>query len=168
MPIERTPWIDDDGSGTKGTVLNNAEKMLLYDQIDAAIAAIGLWQATPFNAADYTASPGMAWSVAAGNVAYNRYSVIGKTLTWLVYIEAAALAGTPGNQLFVKLPPGLSGEYKRGVATTGQLYDGSSHRGWVRVNLDGLSVIVEQDPVQNFALNSGLTYLQFEIIIELN
>lgn len=36
--ITRTPWIDDDGSGTTGTVLNNAIKTELYDQIDAALA----------------------------------------------------------------------------------------------------------------------------------
>jgi hypothetical protein len=36
MPITRTPMIDDDGSGTTGTILNNAWKQGLYDQIDAA------------------------------------------------------------------------------------------------------------------------------------
>jgi hypothetical protein len=36
--IVRTPWIDDDGSGTTGTVLNNAIKTELYNQIDAALA----------------------------------------------------------------------------------------------------------------------------------
>lgn len=35
MAITRTAWTDDDGSGTTGTVINNAEKTALYDQIDA-------------------------------------------------------------------------------------------------------------------------------------
>lgn len=43
MPITRTPWIDDDGTGTTGTIINNAEKQLLYNQIDAAIAKYGNW-----------------------------------------------------------------------------------------------------------------------------
>jgi hypothetical protein len=38
ITITRTPWIDDDGSGTTGTVINNAEKTALYNQIDAALA----------------------------------------------------------------------------------------------------------------------------------
>lgn len=42
MAITRTSWVDDDGSGTTGTVINNAEKTILYDQIDAAINAGGL------------------------------------------------------------------------------------------------------------------------------
>jgi hypothetical protein len=39
--IARTPMIDDDGSGTTGTVINAAWKTELYDQIDAALALIG-------------------------------------------------------------------------------------------------------------------------------
>jgi len=35
--ITRTAWTDDDGSGTSGTVINNAEKTALYDQIDGAL-----------------------------------------------------------------------------------------------------------------------------------
>lgn len=40
VTITRTPWIDDDGSGTYGTVINNAEKTLLYNQIDTALAQL--------------------------------------------------------------------------------------------------------------------------------
>jgi hypothetical protein len=40
VTIPRTPWIDDDGSGTSGTVINNAEKTLIYDQVDVALAQL--------------------------------------------------------------------------------------------------------------------------------
>lgn len=40
VTITRTPWIDDDGTGTTGTVINNAEKTALYNQIDAALAQL--------------------------------------------------------------------------------------------------------------------------------
>jgi hypothetical protein len=40
VTITRTPWIDDDGSGTYGTVINNAEKTALYAQIDEALAKV--------------------------------------------------------------------------------------------------------------------------------
>lgn len=38
MAITRTAFVDDDGTGTTGTVINNAVKTELYDQIDAADA----------------------------------------------------------------------------------------------------------------------------------
>ncbi len=40
VTITRTPWIDDDGTGTTGTVLNNAMKTGLYNEIDAALAKV--------------------------------------------------------------------------------------------------------------------------------
>ena len=36
MPIARTTMIDDDGSGTTGTILNNAWLQTIYTQIDTA------------------------------------------------------------------------------------------------------------------------------------
>ena len=40
VTITRTPWIDDDGTGTTGTVINNAVKTALYNEIDAALAKV--------------------------------------------------------------------------------------------------------------------------------
>jgi hypothetical protein len=42
MAITRTNIVDDDGSGTTGTVLGNTWKQELYDQIDDALAAIAI------------------------------------------------------------------------------------------------------------------------------
>src|SRR5262245_21412071 len=40
MAITRTPIIDDDGSGTTGTVIDNAWKQEFYDQIDAVAGGL--------------------------------------------------------------------------------------------------------------------------------
>jgi hypothetical protein len=40
VTIVRTPWIDDDGTGTTGTVINNAVKTALYNDIDGALAKV--------------------------------------------------------------------------------------------------------------------------------
>jgi hypothetical protein len=40
VTITRSPWVDDDGSGTTGTVINNAVKTDLYNQIDTALAKV--------------------------------------------------------------------------------------------------------------------------------
>lgn len=40
ITITRTAWTDDDGTGTVGSVINNAEKTGLYNQIDAALALL--------------------------------------------------------------------------------------------------------------------------------
>jgi hypothetical protein len=40
VTITRTNWIDDDGTGTTGTVINNAVKTSLYNEIDGALAKV--------------------------------------------------------------------------------------------------------------------------------
>jgi hypothetical protein len=40
VTITRTAWTDDDGSGTTGTVINNAVKTELYNQIDGGFSAL--------------------------------------------------------------------------------------------------------------------------------
>lgn len=65
MAITRTPIIDDDGSGTTGTVIDNAWKQELYNQIDAAhgqgsvgrvdITTAGTYHNVALPAADFVA-----------------------------------------------------------------------------------------------------------------
>lgn len=40
MPITRTTWIDDDGSGTTGSIINNAWLQTLYNQIDGTVTPL--------------------------------------------------------------------------------------------------------------------------------
>jgi hypothetical protein len=128
MPIARTPWIDDDGSGTTGTVINNAEKTLLYNQIDAAIGAAGAVGApvnVPFSAANFTTpTAGATWVVSAATYSY---IVIGKAVFVTLLIESTGtITGAPV-RLYVALPPALVPTqpaggpfaYYAGVAGTG-------------------------------------------------
>lgn len=119
--VPRTHWIDDDGSGTTGTVINDAEKQKLYTEIDAGLAAVSLtdlmvpgyagdlyekgrttpvghWVDIPFSAANFSATGGGTWTVGAAAIVSNRYGLIGKTCLWSIYISwfsgANMLAGT--------------------------------------------------------------------------
>ena len=92
MAITRTGMIDDDGSGTTGTILNNAWKQELYDQIDGQ----GMWIVPPFVASDYFVNIGTGtWTVEAGDVLACAYSVIGKMLFWTLLLNATAVSGAP-------------------------------------------------------------------------
>jgi hypothetical protein len=96
MPIARTPWIDDDGSGTTGTVINNAEKTLLYNQIDAALAtAGGTIVDVPFNAANFTTpDAGCTWTVTGSQVTYF-YVVNNKLVTVSLQVAGSVITGSP-------------------------------------------------------------------------
>lgn len=52
MAITRTNIVDDDGSGTTGTVIDNAWKQQFYNQIDAvAVPVYGSWTPTDVSGA---------------------------------------------------------------------------------------------------------------------
>ena len=69
MAITRTPMIDDDGSGNTGTIINNAWKTELYNQIDAALGpAAGI--PAPGAAGNVMTSTGAAWASQAPAPAY--------------------------------------------------------------------------------------------------
>jgi hypothetical protein len=64
---------------------------------------------TPFNAADYYALSPMTFTVAAGNVITNAYSLVGRTVWWAVVVTPpAALGGTASSQIYVRFPGGLT------------------------------------------------------------
>lgn len=53
MALARTAWTDDDGTGTTGTILNNAEKVTLYNQIDARWSESGISNVGTVNNLDF-------------------------------------------------------------------------------------------------------------------
>jgi len=82
MAITRTAMIDDDGSGTTGTILNNAWKQELYNQIDAQVST-GTW--TPVDGS----GAGLALIVTAA-----RYWKYEKCVVIEAYVSYPATANT--------------------------------------------------------------------------
>jgi hypothetical protein len=90
MPITRTSMIDDDGSGTTGTVLNAAWKSELYDQIDANPA----WVTVPVTGVTLSAATG-TFTCAAGNFLY-QYAMLGKIGFVTVVVGPATTSAATG------------------------------------------------------------------------
>ena len=64
MPITRTVMVDDDGTGTTGTVLNNAWLQTIYNQIDG-VSTVEYGTFTPHDAS----AAGLTFSTAQGTYA---------------------------------------------------------------------------------------------------
>ena len=127
MAITRTAFTDDDGSGTSGTVINNAVKTELYNQIDAALAAV----ASLAGANVFTASVGVVIKPAIGsgltvfNGAGNDYTILsfetatGLSLGQTTFIGGGVVIGSPTGGFkgagTINVAAGL---YVNGVAVT--------------------------------------------------
>lgn len=93
---------DDDGSGTTGTILDKA----LFDSVQTYIG--GAWTTPTFAAGNFTASGSMTWTLTSGDVALNKYIVIGKTVHWHLVLTTTTVGGTASTGLRVALPAGLT------------------------------------------------------------
>jgi Collagen triple helix repeat (20 copies) len=124
---------------------------------------MGHWINVPYNPANFAGGGGMVWTVEAGDVNYNRYTVIGKTLIWSFYLQATSLSGPPYSQLLMAVPGGFT--VSGGSGTTGQLYDGAFGRGLILTS--GTSITVQKDPGANFTLNTNGTYVIATVTMEI-
>jgi hypothetical protein len=94
-----------DGTGL-GLSMNTAGSPLFSGDITekSRIAPIGHWQDTPFNAANFATNVG-TWVVDVGDVALNRYTLVGKTLIWNLQLGTTSLGGA-ANYLLATVPTG--------------------------------------------------------------
>jgi hypothetical protein len=86
MPITRTPIVDDNGTGTTGTVIDNAWKQQLYDQIDGLAGAALVWTAyTPVWSSYSAPNPVLGNGTIAGSYA---------TINGLTYFQVRLTMGS--------------------------------------------------------------------------
>lgn len=92
-PIQRKTWVDDDGTGTTGTIINNARlQQDIYDPIDAAIAPP--WTPIAFNAANFVAIGGGSITITAASQQQNAYMLVGtKLMIWLFGFNQITITG---------------------------------------------------------------------------
>jgi hypothetical protein len=86
--------VDDDGSGTVGTIINNAWKTELYNQIDATPAGGGIWSDVPYWAIVFHAPPG-TFSVPEGGLVAFRHLTLGKLMIVQFELGGASVSGSP-------------------------------------------------------------------------
>lgn len=164
MPITRTPMVDDDGSGTTGTVINNSWKQELYNQIDAALAGIGVWTTIPYNAADYTASGG-AWTVEAADLTVFRYCLIGKTAIVNFAVQATSLA-VAGPDLLVRLPAALTAAADTTTVVRVFNSGGLGETGIAFVQNGQARFIVERVPYSNWSVQTNALRLDVVLVFQ--
>lgn len=110
MAVVRSTWTDDDGSGSVGTIINNAELQKIYDNIDNGQP----WTDVTFNVANFIAVGG-TWVPTAGEVSTNRYCLpAAKTLHWELTVLDSPTTGT-NTELRVTLPTGICAKDVRNI-----------------------------------------------------
>lgn len=127
---------------------------------------IGHWIDVPYSAANFTGSGSMTWTVSADNVSVNRYTLIGHTLLWTLFLSGSSLSGTAGVSLSLVVPGGGTVSNNRGSWPTSQLFDGAYRRGLILASAPN-RVAIQIEGSLLYTLNSGSTVLLFTIMMEI-
>ena len=78
------------------------------DNLTEVLPGGSAWTTPSFSAANFTASGSMTWTVAVGDVALNKYIIVGKTMHWHLVLVTTTGGGTPSTGLRVALPGGVT------------------------------------------------------------
>jgi len=156
MGINRGPWnalVDDDGSNLVGSVWNKAAiQTVLLDPIDAAL---GTWVNVPFNIGNFANQPG----ITGAQILANSYTVIGKTLIWMMQQQGAPGSGT--SQLIL-IPPVLP--IGNVVSPLASASDGGAYTpGFVGFS-SSTAIYIQKSTAANW---TGPVYAYFTAIIQL-
>lgn len=149
--------------GATGTIKTSAG---LYDQ--GRSTAIGEWTSVAFNAANFTGSGSMTWTVDSGDQAQFAYTIVGHTMTLNVALNTTTVGGTLSNVLKIKIPDGFTAATTAATGTTAVpcvMFDNSSSAmqvGQCRTGTTG-----DADKVQiilpstgNFSASTNNTYVR--------
>lgn len=131
---------------------------------------LGYWQDIPFNAANFVAQAPMAWNVGAGAVVRNRYTLIGKTVIWSLYISwfsgSNSLSGSPTPYIGINgLPLNPLGAQLKAIDFIGGIAGAPSVNGLIAEATSG-GIQIRKDPGTNFALTDVPGFIT-TIILEL-
>jgi hypothetical protein len=102
VPITRVVDTDDSGSGTTGTIRDNAWLQSIYDSIEDTWT----WTTPTFAAGSYAGNGAMTWTVGSSDVVTFAYIIRGNTMTLSFYIAATTVGGTPNSTLTMTIPAG--------------------------------------------------------------
>ncbi|MBE3036946.1 MAG: hypothetical protein IMZ70_07710 [Candidatus Atribacteria bacterium] len=131
---------------------------------------LGLWISPAFDAANFSASASMTWTVQSTDVGNYSYMVIGKTMFLNWNITYTTVGGTLSTQLYIKIPGGYS--LKNAVSGFGTMNDNSAANviGMVMGTAGGTRMQLYKDmtTVQNWSAATNTTHVYGVMFFEIN
>jgi hypothetical protein len=122
-----------------------------------------------YAAGHYTANGSMTWTVEAGDVQTDRWTLIGKHLFTTQYLYTTSVGGTLNTDLRIALPFGLTGS--GAYSQTGGLFRPSDNGsttvpGYMLIGVAGTYITVNKNDVSNWSASTNGTVIGFSWMFE--
>lgn len=123
------------------------------------------WVQFPFDAAAFTASGSMTWTVEAADVVTFALTRIGRTVIVSFEVTGTTLGGTASTEVRLALPSAVVP--LRGMSNNVRLFDGGTGiSGYAHVNPNGTYIRVTKLDASNLTLGTNVFGLQGQIAFE--
>lgn len=130
----------------------------------------GAWITAPFNAANFSASGSMTWTVEAGDITALAYRLSGRMLTLAVQLQTTTVGGTASNALGIAAA--AYGGFVATKAVSNPMLLNDAVAGWgfgyLNTGAGGTSLSCLRIPGNNWNVGSNLTYIHGQITFEVN
>jgi hypothetical protein len=129
-------------------------------------AAQGEWTPVAFNAANFTASGAMTWTLTAGDQTTFAYTLEGKTMTVALVLGTTTVGGVVSAQLRVAIPGGFTAAKTMDSAFK-YLDNGTEGTGLCRVNAAGTTLVLFKTlAAPNWTLATDATAISMQMSFE--
>ncbi len=153
--------IDAELHVTAATHLDEAVSM------SSKLTTPGAWTTPAFDAAFFTASGSMTWTVEAGDVTTYAYAIIGKIMTVAFTLYTTTVGGTPSATLYIKVP--ASKTVTKAMTNPVSLLDNMVRSiGIATVAAGGQQIAITRTDVANWTASTNQTYVLGQITFEIN
>jgi len=156
-------------TGTDGKTITCTQDTSLDEAVamSSKLAIPGAWTTPAFDAGNFTASGAMTWTVEAADVVTYAYTISGKVMVISFNIAVTTVAGTPSDELHIAIPAGKTST-KTMVNSIYILDNGTRMMGRVAATAGQTHLMCAKMDNSNFAASTNATYLQGQIIFEIN
>ncbi len=135
--------------------------------IDSKLTIPGAWTTPAFNAANFTASGSMTWTVAEADVSTFAYIIMGKIMTILFDILTSSVGGEANTALLITIPGGVT-PTKR---VTNAVYisdNGTKSIGRCVIAASGSVITIYKADGSAFGAATDTTSVEGQITLEIN
>lgn len=166
---------------TGGTVANLASSGTLTHSGSPAALTTGLrlygkgfndseWVDVAYLAANFTGNGAMTWTVDVGDVIWNNYTIIGKTMIWNFRVVTSSVGGTPNTELRILIPGGFTAKYflNSHFTEAAEAFDNGIPTPMRIQTVDATHIAILRKDGANFSASTNLTFVAGQIILAID
>jgi hypothetical protein len=166
VAADQFAYMDSEASNILKKLSGDELKAWLKAYLDTVYSPLPTWGNEAYDAAKFSASGSMTWTVAEADVTTYRYFIQGNLMTVWFCVKESTVGGTPDNALKIKIPASKTCALKA-VNVASICDNGGWGAGQITVNDDDTWIEIRLISTANWSAATDTTYVYGQITFEI-